>query len=75
MVMRGKARQADKPRIPTDPCEYCGEAVGLYDWTVNGAGQLLHYPECFTDVLKGAKTPPSLRPTDGTASPTASHRT
>ena len=54
-----KKTPKDKPQVPRDPCEHCGKPVGLYDWTVNGNGQLLHYPECFTAVWKGAETPPS----------------
>lgn len=49
----------DKPQIPRDPCEHCGKPVGMNDWVVNGNGQLLHHPECFTAVWKGAETPPS----------------
>ena len=43
-------------RTPTDPCEHCGEPVGRFDWVVNGAGQLCHYPACFLAIYRAERT-------------------
>ena len=39
---------------PDALCEHCDTAVGKFDWVVNGAGQICHYPECFNEIRNAA---------------------
>ena len=40
--------------IPRDVCRVCKKSVGMFDWVINGEGDLVHYPECF-EKQKGGK--------------------